>query len=205
MPFLYLPDAVSLALLVITLTLLRRSAVEHFHQELLKIRSELMLYCCDIGLPVDHPAYLHIQDEISRIGGIAEKISPARLFFAHCLFKRAFTDESSQVLPFTVGNFGKKLSNLENHQIVEKLSRFQLEINLSLGSLYLLGSISGWILSSRLLLKICARMVARSSKKRIDNHLDLGERLISRLGQQTLTLVFSTTKVLDLLPHSHEL
>jgi hypothetical protein len=199
MPFLYLPDVVSLALLLITLNFLRRSAVEHFRQELLKIHNDMILYCCDIGLPFNHPACLHIRHEISLVSGMAEKISPARMLFIHRILKRASANESSQSLAIG-SNLERKLSEIENHKIAEKLRGFQLEINLSLGSMFLLGSISGWMLSAQLLFKIAFRKAARRPKKRINNPLDLAEKLISRLGQQTLMLIFASTKALNLPP-----
>jgi hypothetical protein len=202
-PFLYLPDAISLALLVVALILLRRSAIEHFRQELLKIRHRMVVYCCDIGFPLRHPAYLHIHDEITLLDRIAQRISPAHLFFIRRVCNEAFTNESLRFLPCKPDRLEEKLDKIGNKRLAEKLRTTQLEINLTLGSLYLLGSLSGWMLSSRFLYKIAFRKIPGHPKKKSDKRIDLAERFISRIGYRMLLLISITTKATKpLIPSS---
>ena len=188
-PFLYLPDAISLAFIVIALHLLRHLAIEHFRQELLKIRNKMVLFCCDAGFPLDHPACLHIHDQITLLGGIAKRISPANLLYIRRVCAEPFKNNPAHILSFAPGHFGEKLDKIESIRIAEKLLTTQLEINLTLGSLYLLGSLSGWMLSSRFLYKIAFRKLAGHPKKKLDMRIDLAERFISRIGYKTLVLI----------------
>jgi hypothetical protein len=198
-PFLYLPDAISLAFIVIALLLLRRLAVEHFRQELLKIRNKLVLYCCDVGFPLHHPACLHIHDEITLLGRIAERISPANLYYVRRVCMEAFKDNPLEVFSLATDPFGERRDKIENERIAEKLLITQLEIDLTLGSLYLLGSLSGWIISARILYKIAFRKVAAHPRGKLDKRMDLAERFISRIGYRTLVLIAINTKANQIL------
>jgi len=194
LPFLYLPDAISLAFIIIALLLLRHLAIEHFRQELLKIRNKMVLFCCDAGFPLDHPACLHIHNEITLLGRMAERISPANLFYIRRVCMEAFKDDPGHVLSFAPDHLGEKLNKIENSRIVEKLFITQLEINMTLGSLYFLGSLSGWIISARILYKIAFRKLADHPRKKLDRRLDLAERFISDAGFKTLMLITINTK-----------
>lgn len=196
-PFLYLPDAISLALIMIALLVLRRSAIEHFRQELLKVRNKMLLFCCDARFPVDHPACLHIYNQITLLNRIAATISPANLFYIRRVCKEAFKNDPLHLLPFTPNHFGEKLAKIENRRIAEQLSMAQLEINLTLGSLYLLGSLSGWVISSRFLYKIAFRKIPDHPKKKLDKRIDLAERFISRVGYRTHVLISIKTKATE--------
>jgi hypothetical protein len=196
-PFLYLPDAISLAIIVIALFLLRHLAIEHFRQELLKIRNKLILFCSDAKFPLDHPACLHIHNEITLLGRIVERISPANLFFIRRVCKDALRNDPRFVLPFAPDRLGEKLDKIANRRMAEKLLITQLEINLTLGSFYLLGSLSGWMISLRGLYKVAFRKLAGHPKRKLDKRMDMAERLISRIGYETFVLIFMKTRAAE--------
>jgi hypothetical protein len=205
-PFLYLPDAISIALLVAVLVLLRRLGLEHFRQELIKVRNKLVLACCDAGFPLDHPACLYIHDEIASLERIAEKISPANLLYVRRIWKEISKGDPANVLSYMPDPLGQKLARIENARIAEKLFITQIEINLTLGSLYLLGSLSGWAVASRFLYKIALRKIPGDARKKLDKRMDLAERLISFIGYKVLVLLSLKTKaVIPLVPSTDAL
>ena len=188
MPFLYLPDAVSLALLIIGLTLLRRSAIAHCQQELHRLQLDVLLYWTDKGLPTAHQAYGNLRSQISSASELTAGVSPARLFFVSRRCKKLPASAYQQLLPDWSKGLEPSLDGLDDRKAREKLRRFQLEFAISFGIFFLLGSISGWMVTGAILFRLIRRMLSHRVANRTDWAFDLMERIFSRLGRRALRL-----------------
>jgi len=184
-PFLYLPDALSLTLLIIVLVLLRRAAVVHVRQELAKIRNEALLFWSGNSLHLGSPAYRCLKAQIISAARVADKLSPARLLVASRLSRMP----ARAGLAVHPGESLEHYLRLINDNAVRKeLRRIQLEIQLSLGVFYLLGSVSGWMLSLWLGVRVSRRTFSRRSHNSFDNLFDLAERLFAVIGRRAQSL-----------------
>lgn len=188
MPFLYLPDAVSLTLLIIGLSLLRRSAMAHCRQEMHRLRLEVLLYWTAEGLSTGHPAYGNLCGRINAAAELLEKVSPARLFFIARFCKRTSSSVWSPLLPDCTRRLEEWIQSIDDQRTQKRLRRVQLEFDISLGMFFLLGSVSGWMVTSAILLKLIRRMLSHRSADRTDWAFDLMEKIFSRLGRRTLQL-----------------
>ena len=201
MPFLYLPDAISLAFLLIVLTLLRRTAIAHIQQELCGIRNELFVYCSIKKLPLSHTAYLNLSHRIDSASRLAPEVSRARLFFTGSLASETGKSGNEHPLPNPASELSLHIKSIEDKEIREKLRRFELETSLSFGVFFLLGSISGWIYMSWLLMRLLVRLVSRRPPgSRVDWFFDMAERLIASLGGRALRLALSLQQAQGFVP-----
>jgi hypothetical protein len=184
-PFLYLPDALSLTLLIVALTVLRRAAIVHLRQELLRLRKEMILYWSGNELPFDQAAYQQLCALLAEMAELAPRLSPARLFFVHRLASKSGRGElwSSPKAERPVAQSG----SAGDHQVKLKLQRLHLEMNLAVGTFFLLGSISGWMLLCYVLLRLAVRRIKGRSASRV-GFFDLSEKLISRIGFDAVKL-----------------
>jgi len=187
-PFLYLPDAVSLALLFAALELLRRSAVDHVRQVSIGIRNEMLAYWMREGLPLSHPAYVRLRRQIDTSIRCADKVTPARLYFVSRWFRNAARCEDQSGFTDALAGLRRPTLDIEDTRVRDKVRRFDLELNASLGIFFLTASISGWILLLPILLRMIKRVARRRPKSRVDLFFDLAERILSRLGRRALTL-----------------
>lgn len=184
-PFLYLPDALSLTLLFVALTLLRRSAIAHLRQELLRLRQEMILYWSCNELPFDHAAYQELRALLARVAELAPRLSPARFFFINRIVRR---NRLGEMLPSQGGELALiGLGSAEERKAKLKLQRLHLEMNLAVGTFFLLGSISGWMLLCSILIRVAFRKVTGRSAH-APTVFDLAEKLISRIGFDALNL-----------------
>ncbi len=187
MPFLYLPDALSLAMMIVALCLLRRLAVAHFCQEVHRQRLDLLLYWADKGLPAAHPAYAGVLGGMGLASGLAPAISPARLLFVSRYFRKNRRNCLRGLLPAGIDEQGPGLLGLKDGKVRESLRRVQLEFDISLGTYYLLGSISGWFLTVGIAVRLIRR-VARRPADRIGWAFDAMEKIFSHLGRRAFRL-----------------
>jgi len=180
-PFLYLPDAISLALLIAALTLLRRSAVAHVRQELLRLRKDMIVYWGAGGLPFDDPEYLRVRALLVRAAAVAPRLSPA-----HCFFLDRLLHSGSAAVTPAIPSFD---SQPARGKAKIKLDRISLESNLAVGSFFLLGSLSGWMMICSLLIRLAARKIRGRKPANPASVLDLAEKLISRIGFRAMNIV----------------
>ncbi len=185
MPFLYLPDAISLTLVTCALWLLRRAAVSHCRQELHRINMEALLYLPESAVSKDGEVYMALLSRISAGVDAAEKVTPARLFFAARLCERDPTIAAR--LPQRTPPMGS--TDVETRK---RLQRFLLESDVGYGMFYMFGSISGWSLSSIVLCRLVWRAAARKRNDRIGWAFDALERIFSRTGRRALKLACLT-------------
>jgi hypothetical protein len=188
--FLYLPDAVSLTLLIIALNLLRRSAIAHCQQELHRLRLDLLLCWTDKELPTAHQAYGNLRSQISSASGLLAGVSPARLFFVRDRWQKTAASADQQLLLDWSKGLEPSLQALDDRKARAKLRRIQLEFDISFGMFFLLGSISGWMVTGAILFKLIRRMLSQRPANRTDWAFDLMERIFSRLGRRALRLAF---------------
>ncbi len=188
MPFLYLPDSLSLALLLPLFGMLRRSAVAHLHQELLRIRQDMFFFWFDQKLTFSHPAYIHLGRRIDSASRLAVKLSPARLFFIFRLCKGLIQTDGREPGEARASQLAHQLEGIDNRYAREKLLRAHLEINFSIGLFFLMGSISGLVLFAVVLFHLLRRAMRGASKERVDRLFDLAEKLFARVGYRVQKL-----------------
>ncbi len=186
MPSLYLPDAISLTLLIIELTLLRQAAVAHCRQEAQRLQVDLLLYWSDRGLPPNHEAYDILRTQFHNAFELSAGISPARLFFAHRRFRKFCAGPYQPHL--RQWSLESGLRTLNDPKVRQRLRKVQLEFDISLGMFLLLGSVSGWLMAGAVLSRLFRRMLSRRRANPMDWGFDLMERLLSHLGRRSLRL-----------------
>ncbi len=185
LPFLYLPDAITLILLIIALSMLRSAAVINIRQKLLVVRKEMLVYWLDNGLDRSDRGYLAFGDLVESCISLAPRLSPARLMCIYKLQRRTalfytLSDEANGLVECTANAKGRA-----------KLRRLQMEMNLALGTFILLGSLSGWFLLFIITSKMLKRTIAQSKIDRTDFFFDMLERVLAHLGRQTLRVGFA--------------
>src|SRR5262245_8220378 len=121
MPFLYLPDAVSLLLLGVALSLLRQSAVEHLRMELDRLRSHTQDVWRATGASLEDSAYVSLQKLIDSSDRLAEKLSPARLYFLHRCWRKIAKSQHERLFPHPLGEFERRLTAINDKRILETL------------------------------------------------------------------------------------
>lgn len=185
-PFLYLPDALSLALLIAALTLLRRSAIAHVRQELLQLRKEMILYWNGSGFPFDDPEYQRVRVLLAQAAELAPCLSPARFFFLNRLLRGS---PGGGMPPSPAIEFsGTQPASAARGKARIKLRRISLESDLAIGTFFLLGSLSGWVLLCSILIRLAARKIRGRESGNTASVFDLAEKLISRIGFHALEL-----------------
>jgi hypothetical protein len=177
LPFLYLPDAITLILLLVSFGMLRSVAIDHMRQEFLVIRKEMLLYWMNNGLDYSDRGYVALGSLIDCSIRLAPKLSPGRLAFIHNIqSKLSFPNPSREV--------SLLIESTANANGREKLKRLQMELNLGLGTFFLMGSISGWLLLIAIVSRILRRTVLLHSDHRADIYFDMVERVLERIGRQ---------------------
>jgi hypothetical protein len=195
MPFLYLPDAISLGLLLIVLDLLRRSAVIHLRQELLGIRNALFCYWSANQLPLSHPDYVNLLSRVESAVRLAHKLTPARLFFVTRLVRKMERQGLKGPLRAQAQELRACPNTAEARKARERLRRIDLETNMLLGVFLLMASVSGWILLMAIAVRVIFRLFSRKSGSMVDYVFDLAEKLIARLGSRALKTAIASEPV----------
>src|SRR4029434_6032477 len=121
MPFLYLPDAISLMLLWVALSLLRQSAVEHLRMELDRLRKGALEYWLETYAPLADSAYVSLRSVIDSTDRIADKFSPGRLFFVHLCWRRITKSQNVRLFPDPLGEFERQVVAVTEKRILAKL------------------------------------------------------------------------------------
>jgi hypothetical protein len=191
LPFLYLPDAITLILLILILGMLRSVAVSHIRQELLIIRKEMMTFWLNSSLKRSDAGYLALRGLIDSSIRLAPRLSPARLLFTYRIERKAARHGKALPLadPARKAQFAIDGTAPKNGR--EKLRRLQMEMNLGLGTFFLMGSISGWAVLLIVVLKLIKRSMAHHPAHRIDAFFDMAERILSRFGRLAQRIGFA--------------
>jgi len=187
-PLLYLPDAISLILLLVVLSLLRSLAVMHIRQELAALRNEALLYWAGAGQSLGHEAYMGLCRRIRSRIQMSECLSPAFVFW----LGRPSKSVASNVDRKLEGNYREQLQReleaIAGIAARSKMRRFNLEADVSYGTFYLTGSISGWMLLAPVLFRMLVRASRYRSGNRVDRIFDMAERVLSRAGRRAYLL-----------------
>jgi hypothetical protein len=181
LPFLYLPDAISLILILAALSMLRKVAIHHLCQELLIIRKQLLAFWLDNGLDHNDPGYKALRDLVDSAIRVAPKLSPGRLLF---LYRLARKPEAGGLLPNPAREASRLIACTPNANGRKKLERLQLEMNLGLGTFFLAGSLSGWFLMCIIGFQLTRRTISHYQDDRTDAFFDMAERVLVRLGRR---------------------
>lgn len=191
LPFLYLPDTVSLILLIVTLGMLRSAAVCHLRQELLVLRKELLILFLSGNGSLHDPLYADLKSLIETSMRLAPTLSPARLLFVfryrRLLVKRGCLPPAPVHRCVRVDSAAAGTEPKQR----EKLRRYRMELHLGLGTFFLLGSISGWGLLLTLIPGMIRRSLSHRPGHRIDTFFDLTERILGRIGRRALRLAIA--------------
>jgi hypothetical protein len=184
MIFLYLPDAVSLLLLGVALLLLRKSAVEHLRMELDRLRSQTLDVWRASGASLEDSRYVGLQNLIDSSDRLAEKLSPARLYFVHRCWRKIVKSQHEGLFPYPLGEFERRLTTINDKRILETLAGLKLDLVMKLGVFLVAGSISGWISLFYLESRIIWRSRIWPAGNRVDRFMDFNERLVTRMGRE---------------------
>ncbi len=177
LPFLYLPDAVTLILLLVVLGMLRRAAVDHIRQELLSIRREMLSYWLNNALDFSDCGYIALRNLIDSSLNLAPRLTPGRLLFLYRLHRN-----TALTLPDPSLEASLLIQSTANGR--EKLKRLQMEMNLGLGVFFLTGSISGWFLLLIIVSKMLKRTISHRKYDRVDFFFDMVEKVLLCFGRQ---------------------
>ncbi len=185
LPFLYLPDAITLILLLVLLGMLRSVAIDHIRQDLLIIRKEILLYWMKHGLDHNERGYGTLVGLIDSTIRLAPILSPGRMVFTYKLQRKfPFPNPSREVSLLIEGT-----ANANGREI---LKRAHLEMNLELGAFFLIGSISGCLLLFTILPRILKRTISYNSNNRTDFFFDMVERVLGGIGRQAQQIGYAT-------------
>jgi len=198
MPFLYLPDAISLMLLFVALSLLRQSAVEHLRMELDRLRREVLEYWLETGAPLKDSSYVSLQSLIDSSDRLADKFSPGRLFFVHLCWRKITKSQNERLFPDPLGEFERQVVAVTEKRILEKLLSFELDMVMKLGVFLMVASISGWISFFYFEFRILWRSRTWPAGNRVDRFMDFNERLVTRMGREAHRLAIQTEPELSL-------
>ncbi len=183
LPFLYLPDAVTLVLLMLVLDALRRVAVLHIRQELIIIRKE-MLAARLAGGPIGiDPGYVALRGLVDSSIALAPRLSPARLLFLYRLLRKSAKRGSPVPVSDSAREAWEHIEGGADRERRERLRRLHAEMSLSLGSFFLMASLSGWVLLLAAVPGMIKRSVVHHANYRTDVFFDMAERLLGRLGR----------------------
>jgi hypothetical protein len=186
LPFLYLPDAVTLILLLLALSMLRSAAVGNIRQELLIIRKEMLTFRLESGRERTEEAYTAFRRLVDSSIRLAPDLSPARLLFVLRLQRKLAKGGMSLPLPNPALEVSRCIDETAARDTRKKLKHLQMEMSLGLGTFFLLGSVSSWMLMSIIVPKVVRRSFARRPGHRVDAFFDIIERVLSRLGRRAL-------------------
>jgi hypothetical protein len=188
LPFLYLPDAITLILLIVVCGILRSAAIDHVRQELSIIRKEALLYWLNHALNLKDRGYLALCDSIESSIRLVPRLSPGRLAFLYGLRKKT-GGATSLLFPDSSREVYDLIGCISDVKGREKLRKLQMEMNLALGSFFLMGSISGWFILFVLVLKMLKRTISNYQDGRTDVFFDMFERVLVSLGRQALPIL----------------
>jgi hypothetical protein len=188
LPFLYLPDAVTLILLMLALGMLRSAAVGNIRQELLIIRKEMLSVRLNCGRDGIDTGYLALRGLVDSSIRLAPELSPARLLFVFRMQRKLAKQGMPLPLPNPSLEVHRRIDESAMGNIRTKLQRLQMEMNLGVGTYFVLGSLSSWVLMSLIVPQVVRRSFAHHPGHRVDAFFDIIERVLSRLGRRALWL-----------------
>jgi hypothetical protein len=192
MPFLYFPDAISLILLLAVLGLLRSLAVMHIRQELVALRNEALLFWAGTGLDLRHAAFIGLRRRINSRIDICERLSPAFLWWIHRSSGGAASNRRRELEADYLEAVERELEGIAEAGIRNRILRFNLEGDVSFGTFYVTGSLSGWMLMTPLFCRMIIRVAGYKSGSRVDCFFDMAERVLSRAGRRAHLLTEAT-------------
>jgi hypothetical protein len=184
LPFLYLPDAFSLILLLVVLRMLRKAAIDHIQQELLVLRKDMLIFWIDNSLDCGERGYVALSNLLGSAAKLAPGLSPGRLIFIYRQLRMIDRSGTPLSFPDPMRDVRVLIEQIENIDAREKLKRIQMEMCLGMGMFFLLGSLSGWLLFWIIIARILKRTAAHYQNNRIDFFFDMIERAMESLGRQ---------------------
>ncbi len=184
LPFLYLPDAITLMLLLILFGMLRSTAIDHLRQELLFIRKEMLLYWLNNGLNPGDRGLWALRNLIESSMMLAPGLSPGRFVFLDKFQRKVTRRRIALAFPNPSHEARLLIECTANKNGREKLKRFQTETELALGAFFLVGSLTGLLLSFVILSRMLKRTIAHRKKNRTDFFFDMLERVLGSLGRK---------------------
>jgi hypothetical protein len=188
LPFLYLPDAVTLILLLLALSMLRSAAIGNIRQELLLIRKEMLSFRLNGGRDGADPAYGALRSLVDSSIKLAPELSPARLLFVFRLQRKLAKKGMPLPIPNPALEVNRCIEETAARDARTKLKRLQMEMNLGIGTFFLLGSVSSWVLMFVIVPRLVRRSFTHHPGHRVDAFFDMIERVLSRLGRRALWL-----------------
>jgi hypothetical protein len=183
-PFLYLPDAITLMFILGAARMLRAGAISHLRQELLGTRKEMILYWVNNGLNTGDRGFRALRDSLESSMTNAPRLSPARLIFLDRFQRKIAQRESGKTPPDPSHEVHLLIEGTGDKKARDKLKRFQTESNMALGTFFLFGSLSGWFLSFVIAARMLKRTLAQCKKNRTDFFFDMLERVLAGLGRK---------------------
>ncbi len=183
LPFLYLPDAVTLILLMLVMEVWRSVAVLHLRQELLIVRKEMLSCRLAGGIGQQDTGYAALRGLVDDSIRLAPRLSPARLLFILRLLRKARKLGHPVPASDPAQEVRQKIEAGASRAGREKLERLHMETSLSVGTFYLAGSLSGWVLAFAVLPVMIKRSIAHHAHHRTDSFFDMTERVLSRMGR----------------------
>ena len=184
LPFLYLPDAVTLILLLVILIMLRKVAIAHIRQELMILHEEMLLYWLNNALDLKDPGYTGLCNLVDSCIRLAPRFSPGRLLFIFRLDRKMKREAVLQLLPDPSREVSRLIESTPNANGREMLRRLQLEMNMGLGVFFIMGSLSGWFLFFCIVPRVFKRTVSGRRRFRIDYFFNMMERVLTDLGRK---------------------
>ncbi len=191
-PFLYLPDAITLILLLVVLGMLRSVAINHIRQELLIIRKEMLFYWLNNGLDRNDGGYVALRKLIESSIMLVSRLSPARLIFIYRLQRKRADGGAILRFPNPSREVSLLIENIANAGGRKKLERLQMEMNLGLGTFFLMGSLSGWCLLFIIVPRMLKRTLSHYQDHRTDVFFDMAERVLASLGRKAQQIGYAT-------------
>jgi hypothetical protein len=183
LPFLYLPDAVTVILLLIVLGALRGVAIDHVRREILILRKELLLYWLSNALDFNDRGFRALRSLLESSIVLVPRLSPGRLLFVERLRRKTAKNGLAFFFPDPTREVSLLIESTENAKAKEKLRRLLLEMNMGLGVFFLMGSLSGWFLLFIVLPKMLKRTISNYKDHRTDFFFDMLERVLVRFGR----------------------
>jgi hypothetical protein len=188
LPFLYLPDAISLILLLIAFTMLRRITIDHIRQELLIIREGMLCYWMNNALDPHDRGYEALGNLIEISLALVPRLSPGRLVFIRRLQRKTAKHTAMLPWPDPFGETRRLIECTANAKGRELLKRLQMEMNLGLGFFFLMGSLSGWFLMFIIIPRMLKKTFLHHKHHPADFFFDMFERVLGSIGRQALQI-----------------
>src|SRR5262249_24225302 len=148
--------------------------------ELERLRHQASEFWVGTGASLKDSVYLDLQNLIDSSDRLAEKLSPARLYFVHRWWRKITKSDHQCWFLDPLDEFEHGMTTVADKRILEALVRLKLDLVMKLGVFLVAGSISGWISLFYLESRILWRSRIWPAGDRVDRFMDFNERLVTR-------------------------